>query len=277
MKKLVFFLVCIPCLTFSQIKVDTTFAGVVEENKKFNIRFIPDTLSSDRFICEKFTLDNVLVEKTFFLSEQKKVRAKNFENLKKKNAIRPDGLQTTFDNRTGVKTAESLFRKGLLRQKSKFYPDGSVSFVLNIKLDSLCVDEYYESGQLKRHEEYNKNREIILTKHYTPEGKDTVFNEVYWVAPKFPGGEEALAKYLRDNIKYPSYSFKKKIEGVVKVRFTVKQNGMVSDVWVEQSVCFDLDQEAVQVIKEMPKWIPALEYGEPIDMQYILPVQFRLS
>ena len=259
MKRWLIFFACIPCLTFSQIKVDTMFTEIVEGKENFNIRLLPDS-SSERFIYEKYTLDNVLVERTFFFSENATVSAKDFENLRKKKEIYPDGLQTTFDNRTGAKMTERLYQKGKEKKGLRFYPDGAINSVYESADDSFVVDEYYESGQLKRHEEYNKEVEVTLKKHYTPDGRDTVFNEVYTAIPKFPGGSKALAEYIRANLKYPPGAVKKRIEGVVTVRFVVEEDGTIAQVSVEKSVCFDcadLNEEAVRMSRKCRNGFPA--------------------
>ena len=73
---------------------------------------------------------------------------------------------------------------------------------------------------------------------------------------EFPGGHKKLMEYLRGNIKYPEQALAKSIEGKVYVKFTVKKDGSIDDVKIIRSTDSLLDEEAIRVVKNMPKWIP---------------------
>ena len=75
--------------------------------------------------------------------------------------------------------------------------------------------------------------------------------------PEFPGGMEALFKYMAENMKYPEDAKKQQVEGRVLVQFIVETDGSVSNTEVLMRVFPSLDAEAVRVISGMPKWIPA--------------------
>ncbi len=95
--------------------------------------------------------------------------------------------------------------------------------------------------------------------------------------PEFPGGEEAFIQYLNENLVYPKSAFERKIEGKVVVGFDVEADGSITNVKVANSVDEDLDEEAVRVIKNMPKWIPAKQDGKAIREYYKLPISFELA
>lgn len=95
--------------------------------------------------------------------------------------------------------------------------------------------------------------------------------------PQFAdGGSTGLVKYLADNIRYPETAVKAGKEGRVLVQFVVEKDGSISNVQVMRSLHPDLDAEAVRVIQGMPKWIPAMENGEPVAVKFMAPVQFQL-
>lgn len=96
-------------------------------------------------------------------------------------------------------------------------------------------------------------------------------------APEFPGGEQALYKFLRNNIKYPADDRIKNIQGKVIMGFVVWKNGSIRDVDVKKGVSIGLDAEAKRVIKKMPKWKPAMNKGEKVSCRYIVPISFRLE
>ena len=97
------------------------------------------------------------------------------------------------------------------------------------------------------------------------------------VMPEYPGGMEALMKYLQESVKYPKEAQAQKLQGRVIVRFVVERDGQISHVEVPRSVHPLLDAEAIRVVKAMPKWIPGREKGEPVAVHYSLPIIFRLN
>lgn len=110
--------------------------------------------------------------------------------------------------------------------------------------------------------------------------KTSANDKVYEVCeqmPTFPGGDAALMKYLAENIKYPVSAQKAKEQGRVVVQFIVEKDGAVTGVKTVRSVTPVLDAEAVRVIKAMPKWTPGRQGGQPVRVNYNVPVSFRLQ
>lgn len=95
--------------------------------------------------------------------------------------------------------------------------------------------------------------------------------------PEFPGGTEGLISYLQSNVIYPLDAVKEKIEGRVIVLFTVESDGALKNIQVETPVSPLLDEEAVRVVKSMPKWIPALTTeGKTARVKFGIPIVFKL-
>lgn len=94
--------------------------------------------------------------------------------------------------------------------------------------------------------------------------------------PEFPGGLEALYKFLGKNVKYPAMETDAGIQGRVFVEFVVSNDGSITDVVLKRGVSGGLDKEAVRVVKTMPKWSPGKMNGKPVKVRYILPVNFIL-
>lgn len=94
--------------------------------------------------------------------------------------------------------------------------------------------------------------------------------------PQFRGGDAAYKKYLAQNVKYPQEAMKKKIQGSVRVGFTVNPDGSIVNAKVERKVNPLLDNEALRVVKSMPKWIPGKLNGEPVPVKMYVPVNFRM-
>jgi len=95
--------------------------------------------------------------------------------------------------------------------------------------------------------------------------------------PEFPGGVEAMYKYLGKNIKYPTMEQEAGISGKVYVEFVVSQTGAITEVTLKRGVSKGLDNEALRVVKAMPAWSPGKMNGKPVKVRYILPVNFILK
>ena len=95
--------------------------------------------------------------------------------------------------------------------------------------------------------------------------------------PQFPGGDAELMKFLRDNIVYPAMAQENNVQGKVIVQFVVTKTGDIGEVKVVKSVDRDLDNEAVRLVKKLPKFIPGRMNGQAVNVWYTLPVQFKLQ
>lgn len=93
----------------------------------------------------------------------------------------------------------------------------------------------------------------------------------------FPGGEEAQAKYIQVNLKYPASAKENGIEGVVAVIFTVKTDGSIGNIKIKRMVDPDLESEAIRLVKQMPAWQPATDNGQPVESTAEIDVPFTLE
>jgi periplasmic protein TonB len=95
--------------------------------------------------------------------------------------------------------------------------------------------------------------------------------------PKFPGESGAFNDYLLNNIKYPDICIKMNIEGTVVLEFVVEKDGSLTQIKVKNSVYPDLDEEAIRVLKNSPKWIPGENNGKKVRVSYTLPIKFNIQ
>ena len=95
--------------------------------------------------------------------------------------------------------------------------------------------------------------------------------------PSFPGGDKARIRFLNENIEYPTMARESGIQGRVYVTFVVERNGMVTDVKILRGIGGGCDEEAIKVVKAMPKWIPGKQRGKPVRVQFTLPIKFTLQ
>ena len=105
---------------------------------------------------------------------------------------------------------------------------------------------------------------------------DSIYQMVE-VMPEFPGGTAKMMDYLSKNIKYPEEAKEKGISGRVFLSFVIEKDGAVSNVKVAKGIGKECDDEALRVVKAMPKWKPGLQKGKPVRVNYMLPIFFKLD
>lgn len=110
-----------------------------------------------------------------------------------------------------------------------------------------------------------------------PNSKEEIFTFVDQ-PPTFPGGEEALAKYLSHNIRYPRAAQEHNTKGTVFVQYVINNDGTVNDVkTVGAQKGNGLEEEAIRVVKEMPRWTPGKQNGRVVAVQFNLPIRFTIQ
>lgn len=121
------------------------------------------------------------------------------------------------------------------------------------------------------------NVEEIVLGDINIDNYDTIPNTVQKM-PEFVGGYDSLMKFMKENIKYPKWEKKNKIEAFIYASFIVNTDGTLSDINTSESVnsSKNFDTEVIRVIKSMPKWIPGENEGKKVRVRYHLPVKFRL-
>lgn len=95
--------------------------------------------------------------------------------------------------------------------------------------------------------------------------------------PEFPGGDSEMLNYFAKNISYPEIAIRAQVEGKVVLTFIVDKNGEIRDVSVAKSIGAGCDEEAMRVLKSMPRWIPGKQNGKPVITKINIPVVFKLN
>jgi TonB family protein len=106
--------------------------------------------------------------------------------------------------------------------------------------------------------------------------KEPVFKVVEKM-PMYPGGDDARIAFMIQNLKYPEQAKKNGIQGKVFVTFVVEVDGSITEVKVLRGIGGGCDEEAVRVIKLMPKWSPGMQEGKAVRVQFNLPIKFALN
>ena len=143
------------------------------------------------------------------------------------------------------------------------------------------VEDDVETETIEINTEDEKDVEVVIAPPVeapVEEEEEEVIFMVVETMPEFPGGQQALFKYLGENVKYPVIAQENGIQGRVICQFVVNKDGSIVDVVVVRSSGEpSLDKEALRVINSMPKWKPGKQRGKPVRVKYTVPVNFRLK
>jgi protein TonB len=106
------------------------------------------------------------------------------------------------------------------------------------------------------------------------EGPKEIGYNIIEVMPEFPGGNEALSSYFKENIKLPPNWPPDSIKGKVYITFFIDTGGNVNDVKALRGINPILDSLALNAVKRMPRWSPARNRGGPLAVPFLIPVRF---
>jgi TonB family protein len=111
------------------------------------------------------------------------------------------------------------------------------------------------------------------------EPKQEEILDIAEVQPEFPGGTEALMKFIQVNIKYPEMEKELGIEGKVYVGFVVMKTGEITNIKIMRGIkdAPNFDKEAIRIVKLMPLWIPGMNNGQKVNVRTIVPIRFSLD
>jgi periplasmic protein TonB len=109
------------------------------------------------------------------------------------------------------------------------------------------------------------------------EGEDNSIHNFVEQQPEFPGGLEAMNKFIQKNLKYPNQARRMGTEGKVFIQFVVNKDGSITDVDAIKGISIECDKEAQRVVAMMPKWKVGKQNGKPVRVKYVLPINFKLS
>ena len=145
---------------------------------------------------------------------------------------------------------------------------------LEIVQDDVEVEDIEINAEAEQNE--------VLEEYVAPEvvEEEVVEQEIFKIVeemPAFPGGEAKLMEYVAKNVKYPQIARETGVQGRVYVNFVVEPDGSVSNVSVLRGIGGGCDEEAIRVVKSMPKWKPGKQRGKAVRVSYMLPVNFKLQ
>ncbi|NJN34811.1 MAG: TonB family protein [Saprospiraceae bacterium] len=188
----------------------------------------------------------------------------------------------------GQKISECFYLKNILNEYNEntilkhgafreWYPNGQLKAKGDFYKGNLTgeLTTYYSNGKIKRQDFYKADA-LQNGTCFDENGNQTTYVP-YWIKPEFKGGQEQLFRYLANRIVYPENARRNGIQGTVYVGFVVDKDGSITNVKVKKGVHKSIDEEALRMVKNMPKWSPGAEEGEKVRVAYTLPIKFALQ
>jgi TonB family protein len=159
-------------------------------------------------------------------------------------------------------------------------------FMLTAKSFSNIVQEKFDNSQVVSLGQIVPHQDTVIKSTSIKQSDDEfapvmIDNRLVYkrcdIPPQYYGGDEARIKFLQSNIKYPEDALKSGIHGTVFVNFIIEKDGTVTNVNVLRGIGGSCDEEAIRVVRMMPKWIPGKVKGNNVAMDFYLPIKYTLQ
>ena len=168
------------------------------------------------------------------------------------------------------------FTAPVIKRDDQVKPEDEIKTQEEIMSTKTAIGALDVKGNDDAAGEVLKIKEAVAQPEPKPEVETKIF-EVVEQMPQFPGGDDALMKFLKEHVNYPVVAQENGVQGRVVISFVVERDGSITDVKVARSVDPSLDREAARVVKCMPNWIPGKQNGSAVRVKYNVPVSFRLQ
>lgn len=223
------------------------------------------------------------------------INAKEYQLLLIKKAISMSGYSVAngfnhsiLKNRITMMLSKKSSVRGLMKALY-LIPAVGISLTAFAETKTIYVTAEEEVTNPVTESEVTENLAIVqeeavsAIKEKSPEAveqEDGDEDEVFMIVedmPIFPGGEEALLKYISESVQYPQKAMEANIQGRVFVKFVIDKEGNVTDVKTARKGNEYLDAEAIRVISAMPKWTPGRQRGQAVRVAFVVPINFAIE
>ena len=199
-----------------------------------------------------FTPTNKGYNCTSWYLQSKKLRGISFQS------------DTTFETPKGL--VRTYYEAGQLEDSSYYDPQSGTL---------LSMFHYYPGGKLWANYLYNTKNKTGDTKGYDEAGKE-IKNFIYAREAEFKTGRAAWLQYLSSHLKRntPVKNGAPKGEYNIVIRFSVAPDGAITDVEAETDLGYGMEDEGIRVIRNSPKWLPAVLLNNPLKAYRRQPLTF---
>lgn len=191
----------------------------------------------------------------------------------------PAGDATTMDSTQGNAVDESMTSRDNVSDRPVTNPDGSTNpDMINPGTATNKTSAMPKKGTKGRASINMADMRGSKTASSAMRDADGIYSRAD-VMPMYPGGEDALQKFVEDNIEYPEQAIENGAEGDVRVVFTVDEKGRVTNIKAtgDNNVEYGMKEEAVAVMNKMPAWTPGKVNGKNVKTRMTLPIVYRIE
>ena len=161
-------------------------------------------------------------------------------------------------------------------EKFRLLDESGDFYKIDFNGNNVWVSKQYTHIELRKQKGENDQLEIGSGQSENDDKADEIF-QVVEEMPVFPGGETKLLEYISNNIQYPQVARETGIQGRVFIGFVVEPDGSISNVKLLRGIGGGCDEEAIRVVKSMPKWKPGKQHGKVVRVSYLIPISFKLT
>ncbi len=152
-----------------------------------------------------------------------------------------------------------------------------IDSIVPLSQSPITTDEALIQGPVSEEEIYsNGSGDEILAGAGSVRRRRSIYSLLRRCLPSSGGGIDKFREWIYKHTNYPQAAVDAKINGRVTLTFVVEKDGSVSNIEIVKGVHPLLDNEAIKVISESPKWTPGLQRGQPVRVRYVIPVTFTL-
>ena len=297
-------LLFVPLLVFSQKKFKNKYKDKLEKGSRLMIsgyNFSIEKTKSGKGIYKKYYPETG--QMTHFISLDRAIRSKAKEGKYMEwyddgtewiSGYYTNGLKTGewkyTDNNGGVRkgtyqngieegewididssghiTKKYIYKNGKLNGKYIYYDTiGNVAMEKIYLEDELLNTNIMDSTYLNT----NNNVEILPSFQGCESLKDSSYNAYKKCS------DNKMLMYIYKRIRYPRIARENSVEGKVQLQFVINKKGEVENIKVLRGVCQAIQEECISLVKSMPTWHPGTVNGEAVNVQFVLPIAFRLE
>jgi len=193
--------------------------------------------------------------------------------------LRPDGILLKSSSSPNGYTFEQTVK--VEGESGRFFTLGWGNNEATVYKQGTYTYEIWYGGEKLYASPVNIEYRRIVTmdskQENTQDDSDDTIYEMAEQMAEFPGGTNALMKFLQQKLRYPAAASENGIEGRVAVSFVIEKDGSISNATVVKGVNPALDKEALRVVLSMPKWKPAKQAGKNVRFKYTVPITFKLQ
>lgn len=201
----------------------------------------------------------------------------NYKQPEKKAEVKQKKIEVEPERVVERVKSSIKFTAPVIKKDDEVKPDEELKTQDELMSTKTAIGTFDVKGNDDANGEVLKAKEVIAEPEPPKHEEENKVFDIVEQQPLFPGGPEALMKYLSENTKYPVVAQENGVQGRVTVQFVVEKDGSISDVHVLRGVDPSLDKEAVRVVKSMPRWTPGKQNGITVRVNYRVPVLFRLQ